>query len=806
MGVMQRWGIVIGGIAWLVGIALAAILGLRAGAVPLVMGLILLAGAIAATLFFARGNVAGRGRQIGLAAPWAIALLLLALARFAFSLPGNDPGNVAHLGFGQQYTVQGTVTGEPDVRVKGEFIVVDVQQVAPGSSFAWRPAQGTVQIYALGLTSEFLPEYGDTVEATGTLNAPVHTPPGIDGDLGAARTSVIARGGGTAFFGALYAAREGLASALGHSLPAPEAALIIGILLGLKTPTLRARLPLFVRTGTIHLVVTSGLKVTLAAELAARLARPLGRWLSMIASLLFVVGYVLLSGAGPAAVRAGIMGAILILARFTGRDYDVLNALALACFLMTLVTPDILWDAGFQLSAAGTLGIAILAPRLRAPLLAWLGRWRLGRVVADVLAATLAAQIATLPIVAITFGVVSFVALPVNVLLVPFLPIFLVLGAVVGIGGLLGPGIGAALGAVAWLPLRLADLIIEWTASWPFAAVTVSSVPVWLTPAWVIALGWVPLLWRPPTSPSAVPHAPPKLPAPLRLGIALAVALTLVTGAVASAATVPPARLTVTFLDVPGGPATLIRAGDGRTALIDGGADGPSLLSALADALPFWQRTLDLVLVTDVRAGHFAGLVSLLGAYHIGMVADPGVLHPTPAYVAWYADLLAAHIPQVTLTRGATITLAPDARLDVLAPTRPLNTGASQEDTNALILRLVSPGLAILFAGDADELALAAATQNTDVRADVVQFCLLANEAIVLRTGWADLVLQAQPRMVIITPSARPAPKAGTIAAAPAPDDPAALLNATALRTNQTGALTLTSDGTGWRATPGAGA
>lgn len=801
MGVMQRWGIVIGGIAWLVGIALAAIIGLQTGTLTLVVGLILLTGVVAGSVIITRMRLAGRGWQIGLASVWAVALILLAMARFAFSQPGNDPGNVAHLGFDQKYTIQGTVTGEPDVRVKGEFIVVDVQQVAPGSSFAWHPAHGTVQIYALGLTSEFLPEYGDTVEATGTLSAPVHTPPGIDGDLGAAQTAVVARGGGNPFFGALYAAREGLASALAHSLPAPEAALIIGILLGLKTPTLRARLPLFVRTGTIHLVVTSGLKVTLAADLAARLARPLGRWISMIASLLFVVGYVLLSGAGPAAVRAGIMGAILILARFTGRDYDVLNALAIACFLMTLVTPDILWDAGFQLSAAGTLGIAILAPRLRMPLLARLGRWRVGRVVADVLAATLAAQIATLPIVAITFGVISFVALPVNVLLVPFLPFFLVLGALVGIGGLLAPGIGAALGTVAWLPLRLADAIIEWTASWPWAAITTNSIPAWLTPAWVIALGAVPLLWRMPAR-LALPPDPPKQPALLRLGIALVVALTLFTGAVASAAIVPPPRLTVTFLDVPGGPATVIRASDGHTALIDGGADGPSLLAALANALPFWQRTLDLVIVTDVRAGHFAGLVSLLGAYHIGTVADPGVLHPTAAYVAWYADLLAAHIPQVTLQRGDAITLAPDARLDVLGPTRPLNTGANQEDTNALILRLVTPGLAILFAGDADEVALATATQHADVRADLVQFCLLPNEAILWRTGWADLVQQAQPRLVIVMPSARPAPKAGTIAAAPAPDDPAALLNATALRTNQTGTLTLTSDASGWRITP----
>ncbi len=797
---MQRWGVVACGVAWLVGIALAALApvgGLR-GAL-LAAGVVCLAGAGSLLFVMARGSVAGRGGRLALATLGLLAAALLGMARFAWAGAGNDPQNIAHAGFGAQVEVRGVVTGEPDVRVKGEFIVVAVQDVSPKQITAWRPADGTVQVYALGLAGKYAPDYGDTVQFSGTLSAPAHVAPGIDADLGAAKVDVITHGGGNPLLGAIYALREALASALAHALPAPEAALIIGILLGLKTPVLRARLPLFVRTGTIHLVVTSGLKVTLAAAIVARLARPLGARASAVLAFGGVVGYVLLSGAGPAAIRAGIMGALLILARYLGRDYDVLTALAVACIVMTAVDPVILWDVGFQLSAAGTLGIALLAGRLRAPLTGWLGRWRVGRVSADVLAATLAAQLATLPIVAISFGIISFVSLLTNLLLVPFLPLFLALGALVGVGGLIAPGIGALLGAVAWPLLRLADLVIEVTASWPGAAATVGNVPGWLTPVWVIALGGVPLVWR---APAAAAHTTPRpaLPALLRVGIALALALTLFTGAVGiSAAASPVAPLTVTFLDVPGGPATLLRLSNGRTVLIDGGADGPSLLAALAFVLPFWQHTLDLVIVTDVRKGHYAGLVNLLGAYHIGEVVDPGALHPDVPYVTWYTGLQAARIPLVRLARGASITLAPAARLDVLNPTRPLVvTNDRQDDTNALVLRLVTPGLTLLFVGDASDLALAQATQGADLQADVVQLCQLPNEAILAGSTQAALLRQVNARLVIVAPSARAAPKPGTVNAAPAPDDPAAVAGMTVVRTAQAGMLTLVSDGTGW--------
>jgi len=83
-------------------------------------------------------------------------------------------------------------------------------------------------------------------------------------------------------------------------------------------------------------------------------------------------------------------------------------------------------------------------------------------------------------------------------------------------------------------------------------------------------------------------------------------------------------------------------------------------------------------------------------------------------------------------------------------------------------------------------------------RANVVQLCRLPNERILAGTATADFLRLAEPHLVVVAPSARPAPASGSLAAVSAPDDPAALPDMLAVRVAQSGALMLTSDGAGW--------
>ena len=118
-----------------------------------------------------------------------------------------------------------------------------------------------------GADDWFAPDYGDTLSLSGVLT-PVQSgaPTGVLAEMHGAQASILARGGGNPVLAMLFDLRLRLAESIQRALPEPEAALLIGILLGFKTPVLRSRLPLFTATGTIHLVVPAGLKVAMLAE------------------------------------------------------------------------------------------------------------------------------------------------------------------------------------------------------------------------------------------------------------------------------------------------------------------------------------------------------------------------------------------------------------------------------------------------------------------------------------------------------------------------------------------------------------
>ncbi len=188
-----------------------------------------------------------------------------------------------------------------------------------------------------------------------------------------------------------------------------------------------------------------------------------GRWLSTSLVILSIAVYTVLSGAGPAAIRAGIMGIAVVLAPRLGRTYNVYTSLALAAFLMSLFDPFVLWNSGFQLSFVGTLGIVMLTPffeRLFRPITRVADAsgmaviHRLLQYAVEIFSVTLAAEVATLPILVLNFNTVSFIAPLTNLLTVPFLETLIILGIFVCGAGLLFTPLGIICGWVAW-PLLL---------------------------------------------------------------------------------------------------------------------------------------------------------------------------------------------------------------------------------------------------------------------------------------------------------------------------------------------------------------
>ncbi len=750
----------------------------------------------------------------------------LGAARAAWTNTGNGTQLLAALAHGQTVHIQGDVAAEPIIESTGRLLVIDVSSISSDGGATWAASSGHVEVHISGPDDWFAPAYGDTLQLTGKLQPATRgAPAGVVARLASARAQITARGGGNPLLAWLFDLRVRLAQALQRVLPEPEAALLIGILLGLKTPVLRARLQLFTNTGTIHLVVPAGLKVSLLSDIARRALSPFGRWPATTASMLAVAAYAALGGGGPAALRAAIMGALLALAPALGRRYDVYSALALAVVVMTGVEPLLVFDVGFQLTTLATLGIPLLAPTLQT----WLRR-PIARVpgatlfepVVELVAVTLAAQIATLPVLMLTFGVVSFVAPLANLLTVPLLAPLLVLGVALALGALAAPPVALALAVVTWPLLWLVDQAIALCAGLPGAALAVPATPMWVALAYygalLIVIGWawwlaarrtrVRVAAGLPPQPMPPASAHPHRPAAMRVALAGLCALVVVGLCGAAAPVVASSTARVDFLNVgAGGEATLLRLADGTSVLIDGGPAGPPLEEALAARLPLWQRSLDLTVLTDPGAGAMTGLEDAITHFTVGRAADGGMLHPTTLYLTWRDALTRSHVPHTIVRQDDVIHLSDTTTLRVLSPPQGLFLGGGGATThsNDLILRLETPGLRVLMLGSADNYALdALALAGEPLAADVVEVALPPQTGIDLGGPLGHILLAAHPRLVVVAQGARPSPSHSRSVPAPTtiwpPDAPTAqTLGAMILRIADVGTVSLTQrHDSGW--------
>ena len=532
----------------------------------------------------------------------SIFCLLLGSWRYTIASPVGDVSAIsASIGTGT-LEIRGSVSDEPKLEGRMRILVVTANTISKNGGATWQASHGRIEVETLGgaIEDPYGANYGDDVELQGKLQlSPPYATPDIFASMIFPRISVSGTGGNPVI-AALYHLRVTLSTIISQSLPQPDAALLTAILLGLNTPALKPLVSAFQVTGTVHLIVSSGFKVTLLAGLIlastrwlytnpANQATPMlpalkrkynqRRWLSSTVVILCIAAYTVLSGSGPAALRAGIMGVLLVIAPRVGRTYNVYTALAMCTCILTIFDPFVLWDVGFLLSFLGTLGIVILTPILQKAFKR-IERLPFGYAIAEMSAVTIAAQIATLPITAITFRQISFIAPFSNILTVPFLSITIFIGILICVLGMLFAPLGIICGWIAWPLLWYINNIVAACAVLPGAFILVNSPSVGLAWCYYVLLCVVVSLilyqWpvekesrKDQTTNTALRAR--RTMRMIQLGAALVIVLA--TGTTALAAKTD-GRLTVSFLNVgpanqqPQGEAIFIQTPDGKNAII----------------------------------------------------------------------------------------------------------------------------------------------------------------------------------------------------------------------------------------------
>ena len=460
--------------------------------------------------------------------------------------------------------------------------------------------------------------------------------------------------------------RRGAGAAFTRVLPEPEAGLAAGILIGLRDRVDRDLAADFTTAGVSHVVAISGWNIAIVAAAIAAMCGRLGRRRRSIVTILAIVAYVAFAGASASVVRAAMMAGVVLLARETGRAGRAAAALGWAATLLLIADPDLIGDAGFQLSSLAAAGLIAWAT----PITAWidsLGRGRLPRWLAESLGVSLAAQAATLPIILVSFGRLALLSPMVNLLVVPLVAPAMAAGLLALAGGAaLVAGAPTVLGAVVaapgWVILRILVVVVQTAAALPFASVTLTP-PLDALAAGIVTAALVAVTWRrrarpartaagrdhgarSPSPPTPIATRPAtraqghraKRAATAGLIVAIAVA-----GSVVAAR--PSATARVTILDVGQGDAILVEGSRGGRLLIDGGPDPDRLLVALDQRIPPWDRRIDALVLSHPHEDHVAGLALLLERYKVARVFEPGMRGPGPGYAAWLRELAGPRAP-----------------------------------------------------------------------------------------------------------------------------------------------------------------
>jgi competence protein ComEC len=173
-----------------------------------------------------------------------------------------------------------------------------------------------------------------------------------------------------------------------------------------------------------------------------------------------------------------------------------------------------------------------------------------------------------------------------------------------------------------------------------------------------------------------------------------------------AAFSLPDGKLHVTFLDVGQGDAIFIQTPRGQKILVDGGPSPTILLSALGRRMPFWDRTIDLVVLTHPHDDHISGLIPALERYKVKAFLDGGQEHPTPTYTHYLELVQEKGIPYQLARTGVQIQLGEGLHMRVLHPQSELLSGTDSDvNNNSIVLRLAYGQISFLLPGDVEEKA-----------------------------------------------------------------------------------------------------
>jgi len=622
---------------------------------------------------------------------------------------------------GNNGTIEGFVVAEPDFRDDRIQLRVDAESIFTNSNTI--PTHGQVLVETFILTDV---KYGDRIRATGSLITPAEWDTfsyadylgrqGVFTIMPYAGVTVLESGYGNPIFTSLIDLKRTVQHQITSTLPEPQAGLLMGILLGNERGIAPDLADDFSRVGAAHIIAISGFNMVIVSAIVMRFFEAIfkeRKWLAVLAGILVISVYTIFVGANLAVIRAAFMSSLLVIAPLFKRKTYVPASLALVTLVLSFFTPSVLQDVGFQLSFMAVLGLALFADPLSIRFKAILERHfpiahanLIHTFLNEPLIISIAAQITTLPLIILYFGRLSLLSLPVNVLIVPVQSILLVLALLaVGISFIV-PAVGTVLYWMDMVFLSWSISIVRTFARLDFADVAFH-IDGRLIQAYYIVLIGVAMITaiRPPWWLRLEKNIRRQFIVVLIVVIGIAGSI-LMFGMYTSR---PDGQLHVWMLDMGHSNAVFLQTPNGAHMLVDGGRFPSRLLTALGDKMPYFDRNIEIMAITQPDEFDIGALNAVLDRYTVDVALVNGQPNQTETFLEIQRRL--ANTQTVTVRAGYTIALDDGVFIEVLHPQVEPQITDSLND-HAMVLRVTYGEVSILLTSDISQVGQLAMLEN----------------------------------------------------------------------------------------------
>lgn len=464
-----------------------------------------------------------------------------------------------------------------------------------------------------------------------------------------------------------------------------HAAVLSGITIGEKSGLTTYIQKIFIDAGVMHVLVVSGSNVAFVSVIFFWIFRSILRLkkkFSLGLLIPVIMLYAIITGANPPVLRATIMTLIVIFALLLSRNSDIYQGIFLAALIILIYNPFTLFEAGFQMSFAATLGIIYFFPIFQAAMkiykLPKFFNWFL-----SVFFASVSAQIAIAPLMAYYFNKISVIALVSNLVILPMIGISLGAGFALYFVDLIGTQLLFIVSKFTGVVITIITYLVDMFANIPYSTIRIPTPSIYFILLFYIIVGGLPkiknYIWK----------------RVITLSFVVLILLPVLNYFFKNKK-----NMEITFIDVGLGDAILCEFPDGSNMLIDGGGDwGAKYDTGETVISPFlWNKgimKIDAVILTHPHINHFQGLIAISNNFKIKKFITNGEISKEAEYIELIKVLKNKKIATEKISAGKHFNIR-NIIVDVLNPEK-ITTNT---DDNSIVMKLSYNDFSILFCGD----------------------------------------------------------------------------------------------------------